>query len=487
MMCGKRFSVAKFTPLLALITSSTRARSSPACFAASMTSAVAARLTALRKLFSTLVVCPAPLPPMCTTLPAIGPKTQPIESSAAAEPPTMMVSVPFSAAAAPPEMPASRYSIPRPASSPCSLMVELGVAVLRSTTTWAARPAASRPPSPLTTDSTAALSGRDSRMQSLPSATSAREEAGVAPAAAARPGTGSKPSTGWPAPTSRRVIRPPMFPRPTKPIRCVLTSVPPVRTGRNPPRSGQVGRPGPAGRPSPLLGAGQFRAGRAGVSRFGADPHREPGQLAGRALGQRREPPHHVRIMPGDQLAGAISGQCPQRLEAGVHRGQVRDMPERAVELQLLVVVQGIRGEHRLPLARADQHDQLARRMAADLDDLEAVRDRLPPADETDPAVVPRPAQDLDVGTLRGGREERPGRQRAGAEVVLTRRHDDLSGRERGQVADVVIVRVRRDQQADIAGRDAQPLQRRHRWAQHRPPAPRATPLVEAAVDQHGA
>jgi hypothetical protein len=77
-------------------------------------------------------------------------------------------------------------------------MVELGAAVLRSAITWPGRPASARPPGPITTDSMTGLSGRDSRMQSLPPATSATDAAGVAPARAARPGTGSKPMTGWP-------------------------------------------------------------------------------------------------------------------------------------------------------------------------------------------------------------------------------------------------------------------------------------------------
>ena len=61
-------------------------------------------------------------------------------------PPTMMVRVPFSAAAAPPEMPASRNAAPRSARAACSLMLELGAAVLRSTMTCpaAAIPHASR-------------------------------------------------------------------------------------------------------------------------------------------------------------------------------------------------------------------------------------------------------------------------------------------------------------------------------------------------------
>jgi hypothetical protein len=54
-MCGKRLSEAKLTPLEVLMTSSSWARSSPAFLPATMTSAVAASVTPLRKLLSTLV------------------------------------------------------------------------------------------------------------------------------------------------------------------------------------------------------------------------------------------------------------------------------------------------------------------------------------------------------------------------------------------------------------------------------------------------
>ena len=73
-----------------------------------MTSAVAASVTALRKLLSSFAVCPAPTGPRWCTVAASGARTGRIASTAAASPPAMIVSVPFSAAAAPPEMPASR-------------------------------------------------------------------------------------------------------------------------------------------------------------------------------------------------------------------------------------------------------------------------------------------------------------------------------------------------------------------------------------------
>src|SRR5690242_10726714 len=67
MMCGNRLREAKLTPVEVLMTSSSWARSSPAFLPATMTSAVAASVTPLRKLLSTLVTWPAPLPPMWCT------------------------------------------------------------------------------------------------------------------------------------------------------------------------------------------------------------------------------------------------------------------------------------------------------------------------------------------------------------------------------------------------------------------------------------
>ena len=108
MMRGNRLSEAKLTPLEVLMTSSSWARSSPAFLPATMTSAVAASVTPLRKLLSTLVTWPAPLPPMWCTWALNVSSAGRTAASAAASPPTIRVSVPLSAAAAPPDIPASR-------------------------------------------------------------------------------------------------------------------------------------------------------------------------------------------------------------------------------------------------------------------------------------------------------------------------------------------------------------------------------------------
>ncbi len=100
----------------------------------------------------------------------------------------MMVSVPFSAALAPPEMPASTYSAPRSARAAWIRTVEAGDAVVRSTTTCEGRQCASTPPSPSTTASTTGLSGRDSRTTSAASASAPIDPAGAAPDASSAAG-----------------------------------------------------------------------------------------------------------------------------------------------------------------------------------------------------------------------------------------------------------------------------------------------------------
>ena len=60
----------------------------------------------------------------------------------------MIESVPFSAAAAPPEIPASTKSTDFSASAAWILVVEDGADVLRSTTIWPGRVASRSPPGP---------------------------------------------------------------------------------------------------------------------------------------------------------------------------------------------------------------------------------------------------------------------------------------------------------------------------------------------------
>ncbi|MDT4826910.1 hypothetical protein FQZ97_602340 [compost metagenome] len=163
---------------------------------------------------------------MVTTLALMGSNAQPMASMASGSPPTINVSAPFSAAAAPPDMPASTYRTPCLAKRALRRTVELAAAVLRSITIWPSRQCSRMPPAPSTTDSTTLLSGSDSMTTSAYSMTSRIVAAASAPAAAARAGSLSYPRTAMPAPTSRRARRPPILPRPIKPTRflsiCVL-------------------------------------------------------------------------------------------------------------------------------------------------------------------------------------------------------------------------------------------------------------------------
>ena len=148
-------------------------------------------------------------------------------SSDGSSPPTIRVRVPLWAAAAPPEIPASRKLMRFAASSPPMRRVESGELVLRSTTIVPSRAAAMSPSSPNTTASTALLSGNESRTMSDSDMTVPGSGRARAPASMMLSACRSKPATGTPASTMRRAMRPPMLPSPTNPIRSSDT-MPPV-------------------------------------------------------------------------------------------------------------------------------------------------------------------------------------------------------------------------------------------------------------------
>ena len=133
-------------------------------------------------------------------------------------PPTISVNVPFSAAAAPPEMPASTKKAAFSLNRCARRWVDAADAVLISARIWPGRTWSSTPPSPSTTRSMTLLSGSDRSTISVFSITWRTDPAGVAPKRAAADSSLSYPSTGMPPATIQRVIRPPMFPSPMKPI-----------------------------------------------------------------------------------------------------------------------------------------------------------------------------------------------------------------------------------------------------------------------------
>src|SRR5579884_2688159 len=205
--------------------------------------------------------------------------SQRTRSRASGAPPTIRVRVPFSAAA-PPEIPASRNSTPRPANSSCRARVEAGWAVLRSTTTCPGRTWASRPSPP-------------------PAA------AGI-PAAAILVASRSWPIRVTPWSRMRRPIRLPMLPTPIKPTGCIAHTSP------------------PSSRPT------------------SSQAHRQPVEVAAQA----RKALHDHRIVAGDHHPPLLLPQLTQAVVAAVHPGQVGEDREGHVALHLLLVVDGVGGQH---------------------------------------------------------------------------------------------------------------------------------------------
>ena len=123
----------------------------------------------MRKLFSSLAVCPAPLAPMWKTRGAERRRAAGrARSSASAEPPAMigqraLLGRGRAAGDAGVEELDAAFARARA----CEPTVELGAAVLRSTTTCPGRQCSRMPSSPSTTASTTGLSGSESRTTSL--------------------------------------------------------------------------------------------------------------------------------------------------------------------------------------------------------------------------------------------------------------------------------------------------------------------------------
>src|SRR5262249_36975852 len=87
-------------------------------------------------LWISFMACPAPLSPTRITLLAMAARIGRHASTMAARPPTMSVSLPASAALAPPVMPQSTYSRPVAAANAASSRVAVGCDVVRSMRTW---------------------------------------------------------------------------------------------------------------------------------------------------------------------------------------------------------------------------------------------------------------------------------------------------------------------------------------------------------------
>jgi hypothetical protein len=162
----------------------------------------------------------------------------------------------------------------------------------------------------------------------------------------------------------------------------------------------------------------------------------------------------------GDQPRVRLGREGCQHVVGQVHARQVGEDGERAVAFGLLVEMQGVGGEHHGACASGDGHDQLARRVAADLHEVDAGPELVLSADQREPALAARGCQVGELVGLGVRGELRAAGDRAGPEVVLRAADDDLGGRELAQVADVIPVRVGHDDGFDGGGVDAEAGQR---------------------------
>ncbi len=163
--------------------------------------------------------------------------------------------------------------------------------------------------------------------------------------------------------------------------------------------------------------------------------------------------------MAGHQVGARFAGQAGQQVVGPVHTRQVSEDRERPVAFDLLVEVQRVGGEHHPGVAGADGHDQLPRRVAADLGRLDAGRDGVLAGYQREPALPADGPQQRELVRLHVRGELGAAAERAGPEVVLGLADDDLRGGELAQVPDVVPVRVCHHHGGHGAGVDAEPGQ----------------------------
>src|SRR5579884_702704 len=370
--------------------------------------------------------------------------SQRTRSRASGAPPTIRVRVPFSAAAAPPEIPASRNSTPRPANSSCRARVEAGWAVLRSTTTCPGRTWASRPSPPLATASMAGLSGSESRTISTRSTSSATPAAAGIPAAAILVASRSWPIRVTPWSRMRRPIRLPMLPTPIKPTGCIAHTSP------------------PSSRPT------------------SSQAHRQPVEVAAQA----RKALHDHRIVAGDHHPPLLLPQLTQAVVAAVHPGQVGEDREGHVALHLLLVVDGVGGQHHPAPVPVHHGHLLAGAVATDEVGPDPRKDLLAVLHGPHSPLPPGRAQLGHLGRLDVLGELGAGGVGAGPELQLGERHAEAGPREGGQVADVIVVEVGHDHVGHVPRMDAETFQGPERLDQDRAAAPPPHLRVEAGVDQ---
>jgi len=162
----------------------------------------------------------------------------------------------------------------------------------------------------------------------------------------------------------------------------------------------------------------------------------------------RDQPGPRLRREVGEQVVGAV------------HAGQVGEDGERAIAFDLLVEVQRVGGQHHRARRRADGHDQLTWRVAADLDQVDGGRDRVLAGDEREPALVVHGLEQGDLVWLGVRGELGAAGDRAGPELVLGPAHHDLRPRELVQVPGVIPVSVGHHDGRDHVRVDAELAQR---------------------------
>ena len=259
MKFGYLLSVEPLRPLDVFTMSISTAGSSPKRCAAAAASAVANRCVAESRLLIALMACPAPTSPPSRGVPNDS-NTGRTVSNASGEPPTMIVSLPFSAPLTPPETGASTR-VTSAADNVCaSSRVDAGSDELMSTTTLLGASAAASSKSRTTASTTVELGSMRMTTDAARAASTAVATP-VPPFAANRSraaGSRSKPVTRYPAPIRRAAIGEPMLPSPMSAMSgraAVLIGVLPRWPGRMSSCRPQPPRPPPrslhrrAGRP----------------------------------------------------------------------------------------------------------------------------------------------------------------------------------------------------------------------------------------------
>jgi hypothetical protein len=192
----------------------------------------------------------------------------------------------------------------------------------------------------------------------------------------------------------------------------------------------------------------------------------------------------HGRIVAGHDLGAGLAGQLPELVKGPVHLRQVRDHRGRPVALEFLVIVHRVRRDHRAAGRGRHCRHGLPGSVPADLQQLDPWRRGVAGLEQRQAAVGVDPPQFADVRRLGRPGELAARSERAGPELVLAAGHDDLGRREGVQVADVVVVPVRRHHLGDRGRVDAEPGERRDGCERRRAATPPPGARRKAGVDQ---